>query len=96
MVAQEQREWATAVSHYNQALALKIEFNDRYSQAGTYHQLGMVAEEQREWATAVSHYNQALALFIEFNDRTAKRTYHQLGMVAEEQWEWERLLLQRL
>ncbi|MBK8935771.1 MAG: tetratricopeptide repeat protein [Chloroflexi bacterium] len=53
MVAQEQREWATAVSHYNQALALFIEFNDRYNQAGTYHQLGMVAQEQREWATAV-------------------------------------------
>ncbi len=53
MVAQEQQEWATAVSHYNQALALFIEFNDRYSQASTYHQLGRVAEEQREWATAV-------------------------------------------
>jgi Tfp pilus assembly protein PilF len=61
-VAQEQRQWATAESHYRQALALKIEFNDRYSQASTYHQLGIVAQEQRQWATAESHYRQALAL----------------------------------
>ncbi|MBK7180860.1 MAG: tetratricopeptide repeat protein [Chloroflexi bacterium] len=88
-VAEEQREWATAVSHYNQALAIYIDFNDRYSQASTYHQLGRVAEEQREWATAVSHYNQALALKIEFNDRYSQAsTYHQLGMVAQEQREW--------
>ena len=30
--------------YYQQSLALKIEFNDRYTQASTYHQLGGVAE----------------------------------------------------
>ena len=44
MVAQEQRQWAQAEQHYQQALAINIEFNDRYSQADTYHQLGMVAQ----------------------------------------------------
>jgi tetratricopeptide (TPR) repeat protein len=67
-VAQEQRQWAEAEQHYQDALALEIEFNDRYSQANTYHQLGMVAEEQRQWAEAEQHYQQALATFIEFND----------------------------
>jgi len=85
-VAQEQRQWETAVAHYNQALALKIEFNDRYSQASTYHQLGYVAQEQRQWETAVAHYNQALALFIEFNDRYSQaKTLHALGAVMQEQ-----------
>jgi len=39
-VAQEQRQWAQAEEYYRQALAIYVEFNDRYEQAGTYHQLG--------------------------------------------------------
>jgi tetratricopeptide (TPR) repeat protein len=89
-VAYEQRQWETAVHHYNQALQIKIEFNDRYSQAATHHQLGNVAYEQRQWETAVHHYNQALQIKIEFNDRYSQAgTHHQLGMVAEEQEQWE-------
>ena len=90
MVAQAQRQWETAVSHYQQALAIFIEFNDRYRQASTYHNLGHIAQEQRQWETAVSHYQQALAICIEFNDRyNQASTYHQLGMVAQEQRQWE-------
>ena len=68
MVAQEQRQWAQAEQHYQQALAIYIEFNDRYSQASTYHQLGMVAQEQRQWAQAKEYLLQALAIFVEFQD----------------------------
>jgi tetratricopeptide (TPR) repeat protein len=59
-----------------------IEFNDRYSQASTYHQLGIVAQELREYEQARAHYQQALDIKIEFNDRysQADRTYHQLGI----------------
>ncbi|MCP4426125.1 MAG: tetratricopeptide repeat protein, partial [Chloroflexi bacterium] len=39
VTVQAQRQWETAVRHYQRALQIKIEFNDRYSQAGTYHQL---------------------------------------------------------
>ena len=49
-VAEEQREWAQATHYYQQALAIYIEYQDRYEQARTYHQLGRLAEEQREWA----------------------------------------------
>ena len=88
-VAEEQRQWAQAEQHYQQALAIYIEFNDRYSQASTYHQLGIVAQEQRQWAQAEQHYQQALAIFIEFDDRYSQaRTYHQLGSVAQEQRQW--------
>ena len=85
-VAQEQRQWPQAEHSYQQALALKIEFNDRYEQAKTYHMLGIVAQEQRQWQQAEQHFQQALALKIEFNDRYSQAsTYGQLGLLAEEQ-----------
>ncbi|MEO1148536.1 MAG: tetratricopeptide repeat protein, partial [Cyanobacteria bacterium J06638_22] len=85
LVAEALREYAQARSHYQQALDICIEFNDRYSQASTYHQLGIVAEELREYAQARSHYQQALDICIEYNDRYSQaRTYHQLGIVAQE------------
>ncbi|MEG3438506.1 CHAT domain-containing protein, partial [Pannus brasiliensis CCIBt3594] len=40
-VAQELREFEEARENYRQALAIKVEFGDRYSQASTYHQLGI-------------------------------------------------------
>ena len=66
-----------------------MEFNDRYSQASTYHQMGRVAQEQRRWEEAESHYRQALALFVEFNDRYSQgSTYNQLGALASAQELW--------
>jgi tetratricopeptide (TPR) repeat protein len=86
-VAQEQRQWPDAERYYQHALALKIEFGDRYGQASTYHQLGAGGAGTRQWAE--QHYQQALALKIEFNERYAQAgTYHQLGRVAEEQRQW--------
>jgi tetratricopeptide (TPR) repeat protein len=55
-VAQEQRQWATAERYYQQALQLKIEFNDRYSQSSTYHQLGTLAEAQEKWHEAINYF----------------------------------------
>jgi tetratricopeptide (TPR) repeat protein len=90
MVAQEQRQWAQAEQYYQQALQLKIEYNDRYRQASTYHQLGRVAQEQRQWEQAEQYYQQALQLKIEYNDRYAQAsTYLQLGVVAHEQRQWQ-------
>jgi tetratricopeptide (TPR) repeat protein len=90
MVAREQRQWEQAEQYYQQALDIKIEFKDRYSQVSTYQQLGMAAQEQRQWEQAEQYYQQALEIKIEFNDRHEQAsTYHQLGMVAEEQRQWE-------
>ena len=89
-VAQELRQYEQARSHYQQALDIKIGFNDRYSQAPTYHQLGIVSYLLREYEQARSHYQQALDIKIEFNDRYSQAiTYHQLGMVAEELRQYE-------
>ena len=67
-MAQEQRQWAQAEQYYQQALQLYIEFNDRYSQASTYHQLGRVAQEQRQWAQAREYFLTTLQIGVEFND----------------------------
>jgi tetratricopeptide (TPR) repeat protein len=89
-VAQELREWDNARYNYHQALSIKVEFGDLYSQAGTYHQLGVVAQELREWDDARHNYQQALKIFVEFGDRYAQAgTYHNLGAVAEELREWD-------
>ncbi|MBE9117484.1 tetratricopeptide repeat protein [Lusitaniella coriacea LEGE 07157] len=90
IVAQQLREWEDARGYYQQALSIKIEYNDRHSQASTYHQLGRVAQELREWEDARGYYQQALSLFIEYNDRYSQAsTYHNLGRVAQELREWE-------
>jgi tetratricopeptide (TPR) repeat protein len=67
-VAYEQRQWRQAEQYYQQALQIKIEYNDRYSQASTYHQLGMVAEEQRQWQQAREYFLPALEVFVEYKD----------------------------
>ena len=61
IVAQEMGEYDQARDFYQQSLAIKIEFKDRYSQALTYHNLGIVAQEMREYAQARDYYQQALA-----------------------------------
>jgi len=85
-VAQEQRQWAQAEAHYQQALALKIEFNDRYSQALTLHALGSVSIEQQEYQQAENYFHQVIERYIEFNERYwLASAYHQLGRIAEAQ-----------
>ena len=74
MVAQAQRQWAAAEGYYKQALAIQVEFNDRYSQASTLGQLGLLAEAQEHWATAADYLLQALVIFRDFKDD------HSLGM----------------
>jgi tetratricopeptide (TPR) repeat protein len=87
-IALAQRQFESAKDFYQQSLA--IDFNDRYEQAGTYHQLGRVAQELREFDEARNNYQQALQINIEFNDRYSQAsTYHQLGIVAQELREFD-------
>ena len=67
-----------------------MEFNDRYEQAQSYHNLGIVAAEQRQWEQAEGYYQKALEIYMEFNDRYEQaKTYHNLGVLAKEQRQWE-------
>ena len=49
-------------------MQIKIDFNDRHSQARTYHNLGRVAEEQRQWAQAREYFLQALEVYVSYQD----------------------------
>lgn len=62
------RPRAEAEGYYKQAPAIFVEFNARYEQARTYHQLGRVAEEQRRWAEAEGYYRNDLEISKEFED----------------------------
>jgi tetratricopeptide (TPR) repeat protein len=68
IVAQELREYEQARADYQQALQIKVEFGDRYSQASNYGQLGSLAEEEGNLAEARTYLQQALELFVEFKD----------------------------
>jgi tetratricopeptide (TPR) repeat protein len=90
-IAQEQRQWAQAEQHYQQALQIFIEFNDSYNQAQVYLSLGVLASEEQHWVQAEQYCQQALQIFIEFNDRHSQlRSYRNLGLLAEEQLHWVR------
>lgn len=67
-LAEAQQQWEQAQAYYQQALAIDIEFNDRYAQALTYVQLGSVAVRQERRAEAKNYYLTALRLFVEFAD----------------------------
>jgi len=69
------REWEQARSYYQQAIEIKIEYGDRYEQAGTLHQLGGVAEGVGELSQAKSYYLQALQIWAEFNDGYSVQTF---------------------
>jgi len=67
-VAEEQRQWAAAEGYYRQALAIQVEFNDRYGQASTLGQLGLLAGGQEQWPAAADYLLQALVIFRDFQD----------------------------
>lgn len=98
MVAQELREYEPARTYYQQALQIKIDFNDRYSQAGTYYQLGQVAEALGELESAKLHYFEALRLSKEVGDepgleisvRNLRRFYQ---VIHDDQWLGEAAIL---
>jgi tetratricopeptide (TPR) repeat protein len=68
------REYGEAQQNYQKALAIYIEFDDRYSQACIYFQLGKVAEELGEMEEAKVNYLLDLQITFELNDE------HDLGI----------------
>ena len=67
-VAEEMREYDQARDFYQKALAIYIEFGDRYSQAKTYHCLGTLAEAQEDYTEARVNLQTALEIYIEYKD----------------------------
>ena len=69
MIAQEQRDFASAEQWYRKALAIEEKQGDEHGAASTYHQLGMIAQEQRDFASAEQWYRKALAIWIKYGDK---------------------------
>jgi tetratricopeptide (TPR) repeat protein len=68
LVAQEQQQWEQAEQYYQHALQMKIEYNDRYSQATTYGQLGLLELDRKHWSQARDYLLHALEIFIAYED----------------------------
>jgi tetratricopeptide (TPR) repeat protein len=62
------REYTQARDFYQQALAIFIEFGDRYSQALTYQNLGILAEAQEDYTEARVNLQKALEIYVEYKD----------------------------
>jgi tetratricopeptide (TPR) repeat protein len=81
----QKREFEQARNNYQQALQIKIkiEFDDRYTQARTYGQLGLLAEAEEQPEEAIQQLLKASEIFGEFQDnhsaamtiRNLKRIY---------------------
>mgnify|MGYP001316203273 CR=1 FL=1 len=71
-MAQAQRQLSQAEQHYQIALALKIEFNDRYSQARTYHMIGLLMQDLEQLEEAARAMAQALIIWSEYQDEHYK------------------------
>jgi hypothetical protein len=59
----------TLWQNYQQAIAIYIEFGDRYSQAKIYGQLGLLAEAENNFTEAGQNLLQALEIFAQFQDQ---------------------------
>jgi tetratricopeptide (TPR) repeat protein len=59
------------------ALAIFVEFGDRYEQAGTYGQLGLLAEAEGDLEIATKNLLQALQIFVDFKDE------HSMGIAIQ-------------
>jgi tetratricopeptide (TPR) repeat protein len=87
---QELQEYEQARQYCHQALAIYIQFNNVYEQAGTYHQLGIVSQKLREYGQAQEYYQQALAIYIQFNAVYEQASSFQgLGSMSQELREYE-------
>src|SRR5271157_259154 len=86
MIAEEQRDFATAREWCLKSLAISEKQGILHGAALTYHQLGTIAEQQRDFATAREWYLKSLAVSEKQGDLpSAAGTYHQLGTIAREQ-----------
>ena len=71
------------------SLTDQIEYNDRYVQAITYHQLGRVAQDSSSGSRRSNTTSKSLQIKIEYNDRYGQAsTYGQLGLLEQERKQW--------
>jgi tetratricopeptide (TPR) repeat protein len=86
ILAHLQGDYASARRHYEQALRVRREIDDRVGIAFSLNQLGMLTHEEGDNANARSLYEQSLALYREFGDKAgASSALNSLAILAYEQ-----------
>ena len=63
------REYGEARQNYQLALAINIEFGDRYFQSFIHNNLGYLAASENNLTEAAQNLLQALKIFFQFQDR---------------------------
>jgi tetratricopeptide (TPR) repeat protein len=90
VVAQQQRQFDTAIDYYQKALKIREDAGDWHRAANQYHQLGIVAQKQRQFDAAIDYYQKALKIREDAGDwHRAASDYHQLGIVAQKQRQFD-------
>ena len=89
MVAAEEQDWEEAKRNCREALKIYREFNDRYSQASTFHQLGIVAMEEVDYKSSLKYFVNVLEILAEYkDDYHLKMTIGNLSrLLAVESWD---------
>lgn len=86
LIAQRQRDFATARKRYVESLAISMKAGILKGAAVTCHQLGRIAADERNFAEARNWYFKSLTVTEKQGDLGATAdTYHQLGTVALEE-----------
>ncbi|MHC4108943.1 MAG: protein kinase domain-containing protein, partial [Planctomycetota bacterium] len=87
-VAWGQRDFRSAKTYYEQALAVARERGDRRRSGGILTNLGLLAEEQGELAAGRRLHEQAMAIYDELNDGCGVAMVQlNLGVVAKQEGE---------
>ena len=102
-IAQTQKDYPQARSHFQQGLKMAEELGEPVLQAAVCHHLGALAEEQQEWSEAELYYREGLALQERINDSVgAAEICSQLAILAskteraDEAESWFRSALHRI
>ena len=65
-------------------------YDNIYSEAVAYHELGYIAHEQRCFDAAEGWYKKSLDISLKLgNDLDAAGSYHQLGMISQERRDFD-------
>jgi tetratricopeptide (TPR) repeat protein len=90
-VDEEEQQFDEAMSYYQKALSIFVEFSDYEGQGMVYHHRGQIAHKQRQWMEAERCYQRAISIFIKLHSETnLAKTYLALGNVVREQQRLEK------
>ena len=66
-VDEEEQQFDEAMSYYQKALSIFVEFSDYEGQGMVYHHRGQIAHKQRQWMEAERCYQRAISIFIKLH-----------------------------